>query len=206
MLVVLSHGHGNIGSLSNALTHLGIKHEIVEGYKDCPAIENISGFILPGVGSYDAGMRSMRDLDLDKLVQEFVVRKIKGMGICLGMQMLCEKSEEGDSREPGLSVFKGLIKRLSPEDDCVPNIGWSRVESKPSVNSLGSSPIIDGEYYFAHSYALDSTCSNHVVATIKHGRKDIPVAIYKDNILGVQFHPEKSQIDGLSLIKNYFED
>ena len=204
MLVILNHGHGNIGSLSNALTHLQISYQIVQSFKDCPAISSIKGFILPGVGSYDAGMRSMRELSLDKLVEEFVGCKIRGLGICLGMQMLCEKSEEGDAREPGLSVFEGLITGLSPEDDCVPNIGWSRVESKNPVISCGSSLLISGEYYFAHSYALDSNSSNYVVATIKHGRKDVPVAIYKDNILGVQFHPEKSQSDGLALIKNYF--
>ena len=122
----------------------------------------------------------------------------------LGMQMLCNSSEEGINQK-GLGIIPGLAKKLSPDADKVPNIGWNKTfaEENGEVDEKIAAAL-NGEYYYVHSYAVDTVYSKHRVASFYHGKISATAAIYAKNILGVQFHPEKSQAKGLDLINNYF--
>ena len=202
MIVVLNHGQGNIGSLTNTLSYLGKKYEVWANVFDEYESKEIEGFILPGVGSFNSGMREMRKRSLDKVIYSLIKKQIKGMGICLGMQMLCEGSEEGKFTEKGLGIFKGDVRRLSTEDGFVPSIGWHiTTEQKDIEKILGKE---EKAFYYVHSYAVETKNTEDIVATYKHGGKKITAAIYKSMVLGVQFHPEKSQEPGLNLLETYF--
>ena len=109
---------------------------------------------MPGVGSFDKCMIEMRRRKLDKLVQLFVEKGVKGMGICLGMQILCNSSEEGED-EKGLGIIQGIVKKLDASEDKVPNMGWNKttVEKHAQINSKIAN-ILNGEYYYVHSYAV----------------------------------------------------
>lgn len=203
MIIIIDHGQGNIGSLTNTLKFLNINHKVCS-HKDSAATLNIDGFILPGVGTFNAGMENMKNRSLDKLVLELMEKDVKGMGICLGMQMLCEGSEEGDFKQPGLGIFKGYIKKLETKNDCVPNIGWVETFETPNKKQSLENTSLEGAFYYVHSYAFKPNDEKDVIAQCKHGDADIASAIYKNRILGVQFHPEKSQGLGLKLLQNYF--
>ena len=208
MLVLLDHGQGNIGSLSNTLEYLGLQHKVCSHAKDIGAIGTKSGFILPGVGAFNIGMQEMKKRKLDKVVRDMVEKGVKGMGICLGMQMLCHSSEEGNFEELGIGIFKGKIMRMDEKNDVVPNIGWNVTNANTFTGlNINVEKKLTGTFYYLHSYAYksDDKESKEVAATFKHGEEEIVAAIYSNNVLGVQFHPEKSQISGLSLIDAYFK-
>ena len=202
MLLVINHGQGNIGSLCNTLEFLGKKYEVCEEYNPNNKYLNYKGFILPGVGAFNAGMKSLRARSLDVLVRHLNNNNVPGMGICLGMQMLCCSSEEGGHKESGLSIIKGKVKKLNVSNGMVPSIGWRETVSEKKAGT----PLQDGAYYYVHSYHVETDDPSTTCAHYKHGDAIITAAIKKDNLLGVQFHPEKSQSSGLDLIANFFED
>ena len=137
-------------------------------------------------------------------MQLFIDKGVKGMGICLGMQILCDSSEEG-GKEKGLGIIKGTVKKLDSSEDKVPNMGWNKTLVKKTHRSTEKlKKILNGEYYYVHSYAVEVGNVKNRVASFNHGKVSATAAIYGDRILGVQFHPEKSQAQGLKLIKNYF--
>ena len=202
MLVVIDHGLGNIGSLCNTLNFLGIKHSICRLYEPEQGYTSYTGFILPGVGAFNAGMKRLKERSLDKLIKALNNDNIPGMGICLGMQMLCCKSEEGGYTESGLSIIKGKVVSLEPKNGMVPSIGWRETIR----TSTESSVVRNGDYYYVHSYQVITDDPSATCAYYKHGNSQITAAIKKNNILGVQFHPEKSQGIGLDLITNFFKN
>ena len=171
---------------------------------DSRKLSDNDGFILPGVGSFNSGMSELRKTGLDKTVLKLIDDKIKGMGICLGMQMLCDYSEEGDYKEKGLGIFKGKLRKLLKKNDKVPNMGWNKTSLSTTRRKMPVSSELNESFYYVHSYGLSAENDSDVVATFEHGKTKIAAAIYKDSILGVQFHPEKSQAAGLLLLKNYF--
>ena len=205
MIVVINHGQCNLGSLTNTLSNLGYEYEIWSNGNASHKLAQGDGFILPGVGSFNSGMRELRKSGLDKTVYNLIDDNIKGMGICLGMQMLCETSEEGNNEEDGLGIFGGQLKRLSESNGKVPNMGWNNTKTTDSIYKCRSmEDNLNHTFYYVHSYALVTSHEEEVVATFAHGTKDATAAIYKESVLGVQFHPEKSQAAGLSLLKNFF--
>ena len=129
MIIIVNHGLGNVGSLANTLQFLGIDFSIWSDYQDSENIKGKKGFILPGVGSFDEGMRAMKEKKLDSVVMQFRELGIRGMGICLGMQLLCESSDEGKPGVRGLGLFEGNIEKLDTKDDFVPNVGWNHTSS-----------------------------------------------------------------------------
>ena len=203
-IAIIDHGYANIGSLSNALSTLGFSACPIKNLNDLSNFENFKGFILPGVGSFGAGMRSLKEHALDTAIFELIDKKIPGMGICLGMQMLAEKSEEDVYQEKGLGIFKGVIKKLDSRNGNVPHIAWSSTTQENINSDMPFINFINGIFYYIHSYVIVPDDHKDVVATFQHGSRKVNAAVYKDGMLGIQFHPEKSQQDGLSLLKAYF--
>ena len=205
MIVVINHGQCNLGSLTNTLRNLGYEYEIWSNKHDSHALTQNDGFILPGVGSYNSGMKELRKTGLDETVYKLIEDKVRGLGICLGMQMLCETSEEGNYDENGLGIFKGKLTRLSTSNGKVPNMGWNNTKTTSSIHNCQSmEECLNNTFYYVHSYALVTDNDEEVVATFTHGTKKATAAIYKESVLGVQFHPEKSQAAGLTLLKKFF--
>lgn len=202
MLLVIDHKHGNIGSLVNALEFVGFDYKIVEAYNGS-YIKDASGFILPGVGSFDSGMTAIRERGLDDLVKECTKKGIKGLGICLGMQMLCDSSEESIRSTQGLKLIPGSFKLLNSTDGFVPSIGWQRTMN---VKDGTRNELLNGSFYYVHSYGYHHNENTFILARYGHGSEYVVGAIGHQNLLGVQFHPEKSQEDGLDLLKSYFSN
>lgn len=197
-IAIVDCGMGNLHSVQNAITHLGFNSEIVN---DPDKLVKYQKVILPGVGAFGRAMNSLRATGmLDSLVE----RRDTGayvLGICLGMQLMCKFSEE-DGLFEGIGWFDASVKRFPKESNCpVPHIGWNNVDFKKE-NQLIRGIKSGGDAYFVHSYHV--VCSNHedVLASTTYGIKFTSM-IQKENLMGIQFHPEKSQEFGLKILENY---
>ncbi len=203
-IVVINSGLGNIGSLISALEFLNFDYDVKDSFEMGDKI-NFEGFILPGVGSFPSGMEKIKNKNLDSLVYKLVEKGVPGMGICLGMQLLAEYGYEGGIKTKGLHLFDGKVEILpSFKKVKIPNIGWR--ETKLSKNKESWQKHLNNVFYYIHSYFVNLSKKDEELATIDHGEKlKVNVAIYNGKLLGVQFHPEKSQKHGLELIRDYFE-
>jgi glutamine amidotransferase len=198
-IVIVDTGVANRHSIRNALNFVGCD---VEMTAEPESIRNADKLIFPGVGAFKPGMRSLRSRKLIEVLREQVVERRKPiLGICLGMQMMAEASEE-DGEHSGLGWVSGRVRRLAPKsaDLKVPHIGFNSVTWKESSRLFAGLPQ-PADFYFVHSYYLD-TEPDFVVGTADYGEQ-FTVAIERDNIMGVQFHPEKSQGAGLHLLRNF---
>jgi glutamine amidotransferase len=198
MIVIIDYGIGNLRSIQKALQALGFQSEIT---KDKSLIRNSSGVILPGVGAFDAGINELRRTTLESVILEEVVMKKPLLGICLGMQLLFDSSEEGAQK--GLSVMEGTCRKFPRSELTVPQMGWNRLIIK------NKSPILEGlqsgaMMYFAHSYYAAPKDGSVVSAETDYGVNYASV-VSRGNIFGVQFHPEKSSDAGLKVLKNFGE-
>ena len=204
MTIIIDYGLGNLSSIKNMLSYLG-SDAIISSNKH--QIEGASKLILPGVGSFDSGMKNLKDLDLISLIKEKALnQKTPVLGICLGAQLLLEKSDEGN--EDGLALVEGKVISFSEELQKkeihlpIPNMGWRDVQFQDEKKLIfKKSP---SKFYFVHSYFFELSDQNHVWNTSNYGF-DFCSGFKKDNILGVQFHPEKSHQYGMQLLK-YFID
>lgn len=198
MIAIVDYGMGNRASVRNALTLLGKDPVITDTAEDLSRATHI---ILPGVGAFGDGMSELRRRNLVQLLNTEVVEKKKPLlGICLGMQLLGSVGEEGGIHD-GLGLVPGRVRRLSVDEQAyrLPHIGWNTVEHTKN-------PLFEGiptaDFYFVHSYVLVPEVSSHVIATTDYGER-CTVAVRKNNVWGVQFHPEKSQTYGLKLLENF---
>ncbi|MCB1878791.1 MAG: imidazole glycerol phosphate synthase subunit HisH [Gammaproteobacteria bacterium] len=197
-ITVIDTGISNIASVRNAFTRIGCR-VITTNSPDKVLGANI--LVLPGVGAYEQGMNSLRKYALVEPIKQRVMKEnIPILGICLGMQLLAEKSHE-HGLHAGLGIVEGTVVGLKTNsaDFRVPNIGWYDVISnKPCVmfKENDRSTI----FYHVHSYYLECTDPDDVAAHIEFSGKRVTVAIERDNVFGMQFHPEKSQDDGLNLL------
>ncbi len=191
MIGVVDYEAGNIASVSNALTRIGAQFIVSS---ESEKLARCDGIILPGVGAAPGAMSSLETLGLVRFVQTLGVPVL---GICLGMQLLYQASEEGGMRCLGL--VPGLIRSLKGRVSKVPHMGWNRVEFL-TPNPLAAGIDSDGYFYFAHSYVAD--VDESTIATSNCGVQ-FAAAISKGNYFGVQFHPEKSGRAGLSLLSNF---
>lgn len=199
MIAIVNYGLGNLGSISNMLKVIGEKSLISSNRDD---IEKADGIILPGVGAFDAGMDKLKEMKLIDVIKEQALDKKKPiLGICLGMQLLGRRSEEGNSEGLNLIPFDNIRFRLADTNLKVPHMGWDIVEFKQQT------PLIDNlnerqRYYFVHSYHAKCDSTENILMTCDYGY-EFAAAVVKDNIMGVQFHPEKSHDFGMALLKNY---
>ena len=201
MIAIVDYGVGNLGSILNMFRKIGIEAVVTA---DPSGIEKAEKLILPGVGAFDTAMKNIRDLKLlDVLNQKVIADKTPVIGLCLGMQILTESSEEG--KMPGLGWIKGKTIRFrfeeSRNDLKIPHMGWNTVEIKnpsPLVEELDK----NSHFYFVHSYHIDCKDKEDVTAVTNYGY-DFPSVVKKENIYGIQFHPEKSHKFGMKLLENF---
>lgn len=198
MVAIIDYDMGNVGSIKNMIKKIGGKSIITN---DKSIITDASAIILPGVGSFDTGVRNLQKYNLFELLQELVLEKqVPILGICLGMQLLGNSSEEGV--EKGLSFIDADgIKFLDNPKLKIPHMGWNFVNKKKS--SILFEDFIDiPRFYFVHSYYMRCNNSLDVLATTQYGI-DFHSAFEKQNIYGVQFHPEKSHRFGTILLQGF---
>jgi len=197
-IAIVDYGMGNIGSVCHALDWLGARHTVSNRAAE---LEAAAGIILPGVGAFDAAMRNLHALGLVQLLTEEVVARGKlFLGICLGMQLLAKDSLENGFTE-GLGWIDGHVRAIEPSNGLrVPHVGWNAVsvcQSHPLFQRVGDEPY----FYFDHTYHLQ--CGEDWIAGwCDYGERCV-AAVQKDRIFGVQFHPEKSQRNGLKLLRNF---
>ena len=204
MLVIIDYGMGNLGSVKNMFKKIG-KTSIISSNKKDIAIA--SKLLLPGVGSFDKAMKNLQELDLVEIIKKkILLDKTPILGICLGMQLLTKSSEEGkligfgfvDARTNKFDFEK--INETLP----VPHMGWNRLLHKKESRIFENMPKNE-RFYFVHSYAVECKDDKDVLTTTDYGYKFVS-SFEKDNIIGCQFHPEKSHKYGMQLFKNFVEN
>ena len=207
MIAIINYGLGNLGSIKNMLKVIGEKSVITD---DAEVIHKADKMILPGVGAFDAGMTNLEAKGLDKIIKEETADGKPILGICLGMQLLGRKSEEGQKTGLGLIPFdnkKFNFDNVEIPNDIrsmlkIPHMGWDIVEFEKKDNPLVNN--IDGQqrYYFVHTYHAVCDNSENVLMTCDYGYK-FAASVFRDNIYGVQFHPEKSHDFGMRILENF---
>ena len=194
-VAILDYGMGNLRSVARAIEHVG-GSVVVTG--DPAQALAADGLVVPGVGHFGACMANLRERGLDAVVKEYAASDRAVFGVCVGMQVLFEESEE-HGRHRGLGLLAGRVRRLATGLP-VPHMGWNRLRW-PRPHPLMAGIEQGSHVYFVHSYFCDAA-PEAVVATTDYGR-DFAAVVARENVLGVQFHPEKSQAAGLRLIDNF---
>tara|TARA_B100000674_G_scaffold499329_1_gene544076 strand:+ start:6682 stop:7326 length:645 start_codon:yes stop_codon:yes gene_type:complete len=206
-VLIIDAGLGNIGSVVNAVDRAGANVVIKKESKEMKN-ESISQIILPGVGTYIQGMNSLYERGwVEWLKERSSVGKIPILGICLGMQLLSESGAEGKESEEntkGLGLISGKVEKIKSTNLRIPHIGWNDVNWKQTSNQIVNADQMETDYYFVHSYHFIATNEENVIGTVEYG-ETIVAAVRSDNVIGVQFHPEKSQKAGAKLIKNFLD-
>ena len=202
MISIIDYGAGNLKSVQKAFAHIGCDTVVAS---QPSRILSSDAVVLPGVGAFADAMKALRDRGLDEIVKQVVYDGMPFLGICLGLQLLFEYSEEGGGKEKGLGIFKGCIKYINVPDDLkVPHMGWNCLDIKkesPLFNNMEEKPFV----YFVHSYCLHSEDRNIVAATCTYG-ETFDAAISEKNVCAVQFHPEKSGQTGINILKNWLKN
>jgi len=192
---------GNLRSVQGALSYLGFESQLVSTPEEILQSETL---ILPGVGSFAAAMANIRRLELESPLNEMVLaRGVPVLGICLGMQLLADVGEE-DGPSRGLGWIRARVERfqLSDPDLKVPHIGFNRARFVPGASSLFDGLGDHSDFYFVHSYHMICDRETDVSAWVDYGGPFV-AAVERENIFGTQFHPEKSQTNGLKLLRNF---
>lgn len=198
-IAVIDYDMGNLHSVCKGLENAGATPKIT----DVPAeIETADAVLLPGVGAFDPAIQHLRSRDLVSPVKDAIASGKPFLGVCLGLQILFDSSEEG--KEPGLGIIPGVVRRFRSEPGLtIPHMGWNQLEfTQPSVplwEHLPPQPWV----YFVHSYYVDPIDPSVKAATVTHGTQHITAAIARDNLMAVQFHPEKSSTAGLQMLANF---
>ncbi len=196
MIVIIDYGVGNLASITNALNALGVENVISS---DPLTLTKAQAIILPGVGAAGQGMKNLKKQGLDKIIIEEIKKGKPFLGICLGMQLLFEKSEEGNVK--CLGIFKGVVKKFTKMRK-IPQIGWNDVRIMNNELRIMQKIPNNSYFYFVNSYYCDPKDKTIVAGKTTYGETFASIVV-KDNIVGVQFHPEKSGKIGFQLLKNF---
>lgn len=198
MIAILDYDAGNLKSVEKALNYLGEESIITRDFKTISEADKV---ILPGVGSFGTAMEQLKKYEMDKIIKETVASKKPLLGICLGLQLLFEGSQEAEGIE-GLSMLKGSIKRIPKESGLkIPHIGWNSLDLQHDgrlFTGIEANPYV----YFVHSYYLEASDPSIVKASTQYG-VCIHASVEQDNIFACQFHPEKSSTVGLRMLSNF---
>ena len=199
VIAVVDYDMGNLHSVCKGLENVGAVPKIT----DSPAIiEQADAVVLPGVGSFDPAMQNLRSRNLIEPIKRAIASRKPFLGICLGMQILLESSEEGV--EPGLGVIAGKVRRFRSEPGLtIPHMGWNQLQFTQRELSLWQNLPSDPWVYFVHSYYVDPVDLEVRSAIVTHGSQNVTAAIAKDNLMAMQFHPEKSSSTGLQMLSNF---
>ena len=206
-VVIVDYGLGNLKSIQRGLDKVGAK---VTLSSDLEVIAKADRLVLPGVGAFEAGMAGLQKADLVDVIQGFVKTGNTLLGICLGMQMLLEQSEEHGKHE-GLGLIPGVVIEI-PENTKgkfarkTPHIGWTKLHPSENKDWRGTclEDVEVGEYfYFVHSFMAVPVTKKHILAQCEDEGLLVTAAVKKDNVIGLQFHPEKSGEAGLKILKSF---
>jgi glutamine amidotransferase len=201
VIAIIDYGSGNIFAIANIYKQLKIPFQITS---DLGELAKAERFILPGVGAFDATMRYLNDSGmLATLNEQVLVNKKKVLGICVGMQILADSSDEGTL--PGLGWIAGRVRQIDANllslNPKLPHMGWNSVHPRSDA-PLFTDVDIERGFYFLHNYYFDASRSTDVTATVSYG-KEIPCAVANANVYGMQFHPEKSHANGVAIFRNF---
>ena len=200
-IVIVDYKMGNSASIKNMIKRIGYESIITS---DKSQITNAKKLILPGVGSFDAAINNLTQLDLLEVLKIKVLdENTPVLGICLGMQLMTNKSDEG--KQPGLGFIDAEVKKFVFEDESikVPHMGWNVTDIKMHSKLFESMPE-RSRFYFVHSFYVKCNLEADILTTTNYGNTFVS-AFEKGNIIGVQFHPEKSHKFGMQLLKNFIE-
>lgn len=198
-IAVIDYDMGNLHSACKGLEKAGATPKITDSARE---IERADAVVLPGVGAFDPAVQHIRSRHLEEPIKEAIAHGKPFLGICLGLQILFDASEEGT--EPGLGIIAGKVRRFHSEPGLtIPHMGWNQLEltqpQHPLWQQLGADPYV----YFVHSFYVDPEESNVRAAMVTHGSQRVTAAIARDNLMAVQFHPEKSSGNGLQMLANF---
>jgi len=198
MIAIIDYGMGNLRSVSKALEYLGASYKLCSKGKD---LAHAIKVILPGVGAFGDAMKELKARGFIGPINELVARETKLMGICLGLQLFFEKSEESPGIK-GLGILKGSVKKFRSRNVKIPHMGWN------DLKVLKKHPLLEGVssgdyFYFVHSYCGKPSAKGLTLATCKYGSENFAAVIGNQHVFATQFHPEKSQEAGLRILKNF---
>ena len=196
---VIDYGSGNIGSVQNAIKTLG--HDVVLSSK-FKELEACSHLILPGVGSFNSAKKKLEGILSDSQVTDLAMNSKAFLGICVGMQLLCDSGNENEVT-PGYGFFAGQVDVI-PDSKILPHMGWNNLEEIRIANPLLTGITEEDDFYFVHSYCLVSSKDCQVISSVSYGAT-FPAIVQNENIYGVQFHPEKSSSAGRKLLANFLQ-
>ncbi|NER22307.1 MAG: imidazole glycerol phosphate synthase subunit HisH [Symploca sp. SIO1C2] len=199
VIAVVDYDMGNLHSACKGLEKAGAITKVTDSPAD---IEAADAVILPGVGAFDPAVQHLRSRNLVEPIKNAISSGKPFLGICLGLQILFDGSEEG--KEPGLGIIAGTVRRFHPEPRItIPHMGWNQLEFTqpdcPLWQQLPHNPYV----YFVHSYYVDPVDPDIRSATVTHGSQRVTAAIARNNLMAVQFHPEKSSSAGLHILSNF---
>lgn len=199
MITIIDYGMGNLGSIVNMFKKIGVESQITSSLKQ---IESAKKILLPGVGAFDKAMQRINNSGIRDILDKKVIKEeIPTLGICLGMQLLTNSSEEG--KEKGLGYINASTKKFFSKNNKIkiPHMGWNLV-SKTNNSKLTDGLISESRFYFVHSYFVEVENQKNSILKTKYGL-EFDSAIQNKNIFGAQFHPEKSHRFGMKLLENF---
>ena len=201
MIGIVDYGLGNISAFANIYKQLNVPFKPVKSADDFTAVSKL---ILPGVGAFDYAMQLLNESGMrDKLDDMVLNQKVPVLGVCVGMQIMADSSEEGVM--PGLGWVSGSVRKIDvaklTHKPTIPHMGWNQVQPKKDIDVFAGIDYEQG-FYFLHSYYFSADDKNDILAVADYAG-EFSCAVHTDNIYGFQFHPEKSLLNGVTLLKNF---
>jgi glutamine amidotransferase len=199
VIAVVDYDMGNLHSVCKGLEKAGATPKVTYSAKE---LEQADAIVLPGVGAFDPAMQHLRSRGLEQPIKDVIASGKPFLGICLGLQILFESSAEGT--QPGLGIVRGKVRRFRPEPGiAIPHMGWNQLQLTQPRSILWEHLPHQPWVYFVHSYYVEPTEPQIRAATVTHGSQTVTAAIAHENLMAVQFHPEKSSNIGLQVLSNF---